>query len=70
MRQLHWFRKVPICVLQQRYKDPSSRPLRESTIRKILGYAAPERARPGRRGPEFLLSDQEVNEVIVYAAQT
>jgi hypothetical protein len=70
IRQLHWFGKVPICMLQQRYKDPSGKPLGESTIRKILGYAAPERARPGRRGPEFLLSDREVDEVIIYAAQT
>jgi hypothetical protein len=57
MRQLHWFWKVPICMLQQRYKDPSSKLLRESTIRKILSYAAPKRTRPSRRGPEFLLSD-------------
>ena len=70
MRQLHWFGKVPICMLQRRYKDPSGKLLGESTIRKILGYAAPERARPGRKGPKFLLSNQEVDEVIVYAAQT
>ena len=57
MRQLHWFGKVPVYVLQRRYKDPSGNPLRESTIRKILSYAALERARPGRRGPIFLLSD-------------
>jgi len=69
MRQLHWFRKVLICILQQRYKDPFSKPLRESTIRKILGYAALERARLGRKGPKFLLSNQEVNKVIVYTAQ-
>ena len=47
MRQLHWFGKVPICALQLRYKDSSGKPLGESTIRKVLGYAAPERARPG-----------------------
>jgi Transposase/DDE superfamily endonuclease len=70
MRQLHWFGKVPICMLQRRYKDPSGKPLGESTIRKILGYAAPERARPSRKGPKFLLSDEKVDEVIIYAAQT
>jgi hypothetical protein len=57
IRQLHWFGKVPICVLQQRYKAPSGKPLGESTIRKILGYLALERARPKRVGPAFLLSD-------------
>jgi hypothetical protein len=57
MRQLHWFGKVPICMLQRRYKDPSSKPLRESTIRKILSYAASKRARPSRKGPKFLLSN-------------
>jgi hypothetical protein len=56
-------------MLQQRYKDPSSKPLGESTIRKILGYAALKRTRLSRRGPEFLLSNQEVDEVIIYARQ-
>jgi hypothetical protein len=46
IRQLHWFGKVPVCVLQRRYKDLAGKPLGESTIRKILGYPAPERARP------------------------
>jgi hypothetical protein len=71
IRQLHWFGKVPICALQLRYKDPSSgKPLRESTIQKILSYTAPERMRPSRKGPKFLLSDQEVDEVIIYCTQS
>ena len=57
-------------MLQQRYKDPSSKPLGESTICKILGYAAPEQARLSQKGPKFLLSNQEVNKVIIYVAQT
>ena len=40
IRQLHWFSKVPVCALMVRYK------LGDTTIRKILGYSAPERRRP------------------------
>jgi hypothetical protein len=36
IRQLHWFGRVPVYALMVRYK------LRKTTIRKILGYAAPE----------------------------
>jgi len=63
IRQLHWFRKIPIYMLILRYKG-----LEESSIRKILGYPHPERRRPNRRGPAFLLSDQEVDEAIVYCS--
>jgi hypothetical protein len=44
IRELHNCAKVPITVLQIRYK------LGESTIRRILNYDAPERARPTRTG--------------------
>jgi hypothetical protein len=64
IRQLHWFGKVPICMLVLRYKG-----LEESSIRKILGYPYPERRRPNRKGHTFLLSDQEVDEAIVYCSQ-
>ena len=63
MRQLHWFGKVPVCALMVRYK------LGDTTIRKILGYPHPERQRPNRTGPAFLLSDREVDEAIVYCSQ-
>jgi hypothetical protein len=67
IRQLHWYGKVPICALIIWYKDPATRtPLLESTIRKILGYLAPKRKRPNRRGPVFKLLDTEVDEVILY----
>ncbi len=62
--QLHWFGKVPICRLVLQYKG-----LEESSIRKILGYPHLERRRPNRHGPAFLLSDQEVDEVIIYCSQ-
>jgi hypothetical protein len=64
IRQLHWFGKVPICMLMLRYKG-----LEESSIRKILNYPYPERRCPNRRGPTFLLSDQEVDEIIIYCSQ-
>ena len=43
--------------------------LAESTIRKVLFYSTPRRARPGRIGPAFLLSDAEVDEIICYASE-
>jgi len=64
IRQLHWFGKVPICALMHRYK------LGDSTIRKILTYPAPERRRPNRTGPSFLLSDAKVDEIITYCAES
>jgi hypothetical protein len=63
IRQLHWFGKVPVCALMVRYK------LGDTTIRKILGYPHLERQRPNRTGPAFLLSDREVDEVILYYSQ-
>jgi len=69
IRQLHWFGKVSICALQMRYRDLiTKKPLRESTIRKILGYPTPERKRANRVGPKRILSDAEVDKVILYCA--
>ena len=64
IRQLHWFGKVPICRLVLRYKG-----LKESLIYKILSYPYLERRRLNRKGPAFLLSDQDVDEAIEYYSQ-
>jgi hypothetical protein len=64
IRQLHWFGKVPVCALIIRYK------LGNTTIRKILGYATPSRARPNPKGPSFLLSNTKVDEIILYYAES
>jgi hypothetical protein len=61
IRQLHWFGKVPICMLILRYKG-----LEESSIRKTLNYPYLERRRLNRRGLTFLLFDQEVDKIIIY----
>ena len=63
IRQLHWFAKVPISQLETRYK------LGNSTIRRILSYAGPERARPGRVGPAQKLTDAKMDEVIEYCSE-
>jgi hypothetical protein len=55
IRQLHGFAKMSIGVLTSRYE------LGESTIRRILDYDKPERARAGRTGPIQKLSDQRVD---------
>jgi hypothetical protein len=44
--------------------------LGDTTIRKILGYPAPERLRPNRKGPSFLLSNTKVDEIILYYAES
>jgi len=64
IRQLHWFGKVPICALMNRYK------LGDSTIRNILNYPAPERRRPNRTALSFLLSNAKLDEIIVYCAES
>jgi hypothetical protein len=64
IRQLHWFGKVPDCALMVRYR------LGNTIIRKILGYSAPERRRPHRTGPTFLLSNAKVDEIILYCAES
>ncbi len=63
IRQLHWFAKVPISQLETRYK------LGNSTIRRILSYDTPERARPGRVGPAQKLTDRKMDEVIEYCSE-
>ena len=70
MRQLHIYGKVSIYALQIRYRDPiTKKPLGYTIIRKILGYAALEQRRPNRTGPKFLISDREVDEIIIYCAE-
>jgi hypothetical protein len=51
MRQLYGFVKILIKDLMDRYK------LGESSMRRILKYDAPERARPIRTGRWHLLDD-------------
>src|SRR6266487_3590379 len=63
IRQLHWFAKVPVCQLVTRYD------LGESTIRRVLQYNKPERARPGRVGPKQKLTDAKIDEIIEYCAE-
>jgi len=64
IRQLHWFAKVPIGQLGSRYK------LGNSSIRRVLGYDAPERARPTRKGRPQKLSDAQVDEIIEYCSNS
>jgi hypothetical protein len=63
IRQLHWFTKVPVCQLETRYK------LCNSSIRRILSYDSPERARPGRVGLAKKLTDIKMDEVIKYCSE-
>jgi hypothetical protein len=57
IRELHGFAEVPIAAIQIRFK------LAESTIRRILNYDKPERARPTRARHPQRLTDQRVNEI-------
>ncbi len=61
--QLHWFTKVLVCQLVTRYD------LRESTIRRVLQYNKPKRARPGRVGPKQKLTNTKMDEIIEYCAE-
>ena len=63
IRKLHWFVKVPISQLETRYK------LGNSTIRRILSYDTPERARLRRVGPAQKLTDRKMDEVIKYCPE-
>ena len=61
IRQLHKFAKIGLQQLQGYYS------LADSTVRKILRYDVPERARPTRTGrPRESLNTQEVRDVIEY----
>jgi hypothetical protein len=60
IRELASFSSKSVEQLADRYK------LRESTIRRVLNYDAPERARPTRTGRKQLLTDKKLDEVIEY----
>lgn len=62
IRQLHWFGKVPRKLLEGQYN------LEESTIRRILSYSGPERARPNKVGPAQHLTDAKMDEIIEYCS--
>jgi transposase len=64
IRQLHRFAKISVPALQIRYD------LGESTIRRILEYDIPERARPTRTGRPQLLTDRRVDKIIEYCAES
>ena len=64
IRQLHWFGHVPVLMIQERYH------LNESSVRRILSFDYPERRRPNRTGPAFLLLDTKVNEIINYLSES
>jgi hypothetical protein len=64
IRQLHWFGHVPVLMIQARYH------LNESSVRRILSFDYPERRRPNRTGPAFLLSDAKVDEIIDYLSES
>ncbi len=44
--------------------------LGESSVRRILSYDYLERRRPNRKGPAFLLLDQEVDDIIEYVSDS
>jgi len=61
MRQLFKFAKIGLQQLEGYYK------LGDSTVRKILQYNVPERARPTRTGrPRESLNAQEVRDIIEF----
>ena len=64
IHELHNFAKVPIAVLQIRYK------LGKSTICRVLNYDALERARPTRTGRPQKLTDHRINEIIEYYTES
>jgi DDE superfamily endonuclease/Transposase len=65
IRQLHKFAKIGLQRLVGYYD------LGESTIRRVLQYDHPERARPTRTGrPRESLNDQEVRDIIEYVSES
>jgi hypothetical protein len=44
--------------------------LGKSLVRRILSYDYPERKRPKRTGPAFLLSNAQVDSIIEYCSET
>jgi len=63
IRQSHLEGKTSL-FLQMKYN------LRQSTIRQILYYPTPGRAREGRKGPKILLSDAQVDKIKSYCAES
>ena len=63
IRQLHNFSGIGTQALAGRYH------LGESTIRRILSYDKPERARLGRTGPKKKLSNSRIREIIKYVSE-
>jgi len=51
-------------MIQTRYH------LNESSVRRILSFDYPERKRPNRKGPAFLLTDTEVDGIIDYISES
>ena len=51
-------------MIQERYH------LNESSVWRILSYNYPKRHRPNRKGPAFLLSDREVDDIIDYVSES
>ena len=64
IRQLYGFAKILVERLMTRYELP------RSTIKKVLRYDAPERARITRTGRPSLLTDKQVDEIIEYASES
>jgi hypothetical protein len=64
IRQLYRFAKVLVLMLETRYK------LSKSTIRRVLSYDSPERARITRTGRPQHLTDSQVNEIIEYCSES
>ncbi len=62
--QLHWFGHVLVLMIQAQYY------LNESSVCCILSFDYPERRRPNRTGPAFLLLDAKVDEIINYLSES
>ena len=63
IRELAAFGNKSVEQLVNRYK------LGQLSIRRVLNYEAPERARPERTGRKALLSDRRLDEVIEYCSE-
>ncbi|KAF8859344.1 HET-domain-containing protein [Acephala macrosclerotiorum] len=64
IRQLVNFASIPIPKLEKYYK------LDYSTIRKVLHYEAPERARPSRTGRPRMLNGPQIRWIIAYVSSS
>jgi hypothetical protein len=61
---MYWFGHVPVLMIQERYH------LNESSVRRDLSYNYPERRSPNHKGPAFLLSDSEVDDITDYISES